>query len=387
MKKVTVICGTRPEGVKLYPLLAAMEREVWLETHLLISGQHPDPARELLSSLERIQRRELALLPTGGGLNMNFLFLFEGISRVLASERPDAVVVHGDTQTAFSGALSAFQLGIPVCHVEAGLRTYDFGAPFPEEYYRVSIDACASLLLAPTLDAREALLREGRKEERIFVTGNTVVDMLRLTEDADTSKTVSYTEEEKKAIAFASAEAPVCLLSLHRREHAVDADGILRAIARVMTAFPMLRILYMVYPTPNGRRTAELLSSCENVMLHPPLSVYAYHALLRQATMIVTDSGGVQEEAAALHIPTFVLRDRTERGEGLRAGGIRLIGTKEDAVVTALTEALNDPAILATMKHAENPYGDGHASEKIIIHMKAFLNGKKTVKSKALFTY
>ena len=280
------------------------------------------------------------------------------IRQVLEEAKPDVVLVHGDTSTALAAALAACYARVPVGHVEAGLRSGERWQPFPEEMDRRLVDALSSLHFAPTAHNREVLLREGFPAERVFVTGNTVVDALALTVRPDFSH---------PALDWALAGGRMLLLTAHRRESwGEPLRGAFRAVRRAVERFEDVRVLCSVHPNPAVRGDAEaILSGCERIRLLAPPYVFSFHNLLARTALAVTDSGGVQEEAAALGVPTLVLRERTERPEGVTAGVLRLVGTEESRVYAELCRLLTDEDALRDMRGRENPYGDGQAARRI----------------------
>ena len=281
----------------------------------------------------------------------------DGISETLKREMPDIVLVHGDTTTAFAASLACFYKGVPVGHVEAGLRTYDVRSPYPEEFNRRAIDITARWLFAPTRLSAENLLREGLKEDNIYITGNTAIDALEYTVDKDYSSPITDAASGKRII----------LLTAHRREsHGEALRGIFRAVRRIADESDDVMIVYPVHPNPAVRTAAEeILSGHERIMLTEPLDVIAFHNLMAKSFFIMTDSGGIQEEAPSLGKPVLVLRDVTERPEGVSAGTLRIVGTNEKSVYLACKNLLCNDAEYEKMSSAENPYGNGKASKRI----------------------
>ena len=289
---------------------------------------------------------DLAVMREGQSLADITSKIIGGMTEVLKNDRPDILLVHGDTSSAFSAALAAFYLGIPVGHVEAGLRTYDMTSPFPEEFNRRAVSLISTVDFAPTEAARDRLIAEGKSPDRVFVTGNTVVDALKYTavgEECD-GKTV--------------------LLTAHRRENLGEAmDNIFSAVGRIAEKYPDLKIVYPMHPNPVIRESVErALGEAENIDLREPLGLREFHSLLARSFLVMTDSGGVQEEAAALGKPCLVLRDTTERRE---SESLILVGTREDDIVSAFERLIDDKEYYDSIKNAPNPYGDGKASERI----------------------
>ncbi len=357
MRKILSVFGTRPEAIKMCPVTAELQKRKNIHSVVCTTGQH----KELLNGIDEAfgvnVHRNLSVFRPGQTLGALTASVLRGMESVLADEKPDAVLVHGDTTTAFAAGLAAFYAGIPVGHVEAGLRTYRLDAPFPEEYNRQVISRSAHWHFAPTETARRALLAEGVDEARIFVTGNTAIDAL------------AYTVSETFAhpLLSAAADRKLILLTAHRRESlGARMRGIFRAVARVANECSDLCIVYPMHPNPTVRALAnEVFTGCENVVLSEPLDVVTFHNLLARSYLVLTDSGGLQEEAPALSKPVLVLRDTTERGEGVTAGTLRLAGTDEAGVYHAICEVLRSPALYARMATAQNPYGDGRAAVRI----------------------
>ena len=357
MKKIMLIFGTRPEAIKMCPLVRALREKDDLQTVVCVTGQHRELLDSVLDTFSVTPDYDLAVMTNRQTLASLTERILHRVSEALEKEKPDAVLVHGDTASAFCAALASFYLKIPVCHVEAGLRTYDIHAPFPEELYREAISLIASLHFAPTAQAMENLLREGKDARCVFVTGNTAIDALRYTVRADFSHPILEKARGKRLI----------LLTAHRREnHGEPLKEALCAIRRVIEEQKDTLLIYPMHPSPAVRRVAnEALSGHPRICLSEPLDVLAFHNILSRAYLVLTDSGGIQEEAPALGKPVLVLRDVTERGEGVAAGTLRLLGTKEASVYHGFTELLTSSSAYQTMASAINPYGDGTASRKI----------------------
>ncbi len=357
MKRIMMIFGTRPEAIKMCPLLRVLRERDGFAVKVLNTGQHKELLQEALRVFEVTPDYDLGLMTEGQDLFDLTERSLGGIRSVLLEDRPDLVLVHGDTTTAFSAAPCAFYLGIPVGHVEAGLRTYDLSAPFPEEWNRRAIGVLAHYHFAPTEQSRAHLLREGVERERVCVTGNTAMDALRFTVREDFSHPYLNWMGKDRLI----------LLTAHRRENQGEPmRAVLRGIRRLAEEQRDIKILYPVHPSPTVRQIArEELSSCERIKLTEPLDPICFQNLLARAYFCVTDSGGIQEEAVGLRKPVLVLRDRTERPEGVLKGGARLIGRTEGSVYRGIRDLLETPALHAAMSNAGSPYGDGHASERI----------------------
>ena len=351
------VLGTRPEAIKMCPVIIELKKRKNVDLYVCITGQHREMLRSVLDIFGVRADCDLDIMKEGQSLADITKAVLDGISEVLEREKPDVVLVHGDTTTAFAASLACFYKKIPVGHVEAGLRTYDVYSPYPEEFNRRAIDITARYLFAPTRLSAENLLREGADKNSIFVTGNTAIDALRLT----------VREEYSSPITEAAAGKRIILLTAHRREsHGEALRGIFRAVRRIADEFDDVMIVYPVHPNPVVRAAAEeILSGHERIMLTEPLDVIAFHNLMAKSFFIMTDSGGIQEEAPSLGKPVLVLRDVTERPEGVEAGTLRIAGTDEEKVYLACKNLLCNDAEYAEMSSAENPYGDGKASRRI----------------------
>lgn len=351
------VLGTRPEAIKMCPVIIELEKRKNVDLYVCITGQHREMLRSVLDIFGVRADCDLDIMKEGQSLADITKAVLDGVSEVLEREKPDVVLVHGDTTTAFAASLACFYKNIPVGHVEAGLRTYDVYSPYPEEFNRRAIDITACYLFAPTKLSAENLLREGADKNSIFVTGNTAIDALRLT----------VREEYSSPITEAAAGKRIILLTAHRREsHGEALRGIFRAVRRIADEFDDVMIVYPVHPNPVVRKAAEeILSGHERIMLTEPLDVIVFHNLMAKSFFIMTDSGGIQEEAPSLGKPVLVLRDVTERPEGVEAGTLRIAGTDEEKVYLACKNLLCNDAEYAEMSSAENPYGDGEASRRI----------------------
>ena len=356
-KKILMVIGTRPEAIKMCPVARALAERRGVALRVCLTGQHPSMVRETLSLFGVTPHRDLAVMREGQDLFDLTEGVLMGLRDVLAEERPDLVLVHGDTMSAFAAALAAFYLRISIYHVEAGLRTYDLSAPFPEEWNRRAIGFLAAHHFAPTERARENLLREGVSADRITVTGNTGIDALATTVRREFSHPDLAWSEGRRLI----------LLTAHRRESLGEPmRAALRGIRRILTEREDVRLLYPVHPNPAvGEVARQILGDCPRARLTPPLDVLDFHNILARCHLVLTDSGGIQEEAAALHKPLLVLRNTTERREGLDAGTMRLIGTGEGSVYRGVEELLSNDALYHAMANAKNPFGDGHAASRI----------------------
>lgn len=357
MKKILLVIGTRPEAIKMCPLLPALS-DVGLSPVLCVSGQHGALLWEVLSLFSVTPAYDLGLSRRAGeGLSSFAGGVMTALDSLLAEEKPDLVLVHGDTLTALAAAEGAFLSRIPVGHVEAGLRTGDLCAPFPEEHARVQIDRFASYLFAPTEAAKQNLLREGRAESDILVSGNTGVDAMRL----------FYRPAFSHPVLDFARERRLLLLTLHRRESQGESmRAMLRAVRRICEAFPDVCVFFPCHPNPAVRSIAEEeLGGAPRVLLSDAIDALTFQNILARAYLVLTDSGGVQEEAPYFGVPVLVLRERTERVEGVAAGVLRVVGTGEEEIVSAATQLLSDENAYRQMARARTPFGDGYAAVRI----------------------
>lgn len=371
MKKVMLIFGTRPEAIKMCPVVLALQARPELKTLVCVTGQHKQMLKQVLDAFSIAPDYDLAIMKERQTLFDITRNILGSIGEVLEQEQPDLVLVHGDTTTTFAAALACFYLQIPVGHVEAGLRTHDLYAPFPEEFNRKATSIVASLNFAPTELAKQNLLAEGYDPASIYVTGNTAIDALKTTVRHD------YHDEVTDWL----GESRLILLTAHRRENLGEPmRQIFRAIARIARKFPDVKVVYPVHMNPAVREPAnEILGDCANVRLIEPLDVLAFHNLMARSYLILTDSGGIQEEAPSLGKPVLVLRDVTERPEGIDAGTLKLVGTDEERVYAESVRLLTDANVYAKMSGAKNPYGDGLASERIASAVCAWQNTHRKV--------
>jgi len=358
MKRVMIVFGTRPEAIKMCPLVKEFYESQAFHTVVCITGQHRQMLSQVLECFQVTPDYNLDIMKKDQTLFDITIDILNGMRAVLEKEKPDVVLVHGDTTTTFATALAAFYLNIPVGHVEAGLRTYNLQAPFPEEFNRQAVGVTASWHFAPTETARENLLREGKKENTIYVTGNTVIDALK------TSIKKDYTHP---VLEWAKGYRMV-LLTAHRRESLGEPlYQIFRGIKRVLDEFENVRLIYPIHMNPQVRQTAEeVFGAHKQVRLMEPLGVLDFHNFINQAEIVLTDSGGIQEEAPSLGKPVLVLRETTERPEGVAAGTLKLVGTQEDNIYREFRSLLTDQQEYDRMSHTSNPYGDGKACRRIV---------------------
>ena len=357
MKKIMLVFGTRPEAIKMCPLVLELRGRGSFETVVCVTGQHREMLDSVLQAFGVTPDRDLSIMDVNQTLFDVTQKVMSGIRDVLAAERPDAVLVHGDTTTTFAAAVACFYAGVPVGHVEAGLRTYNTRSPFPEEFNRQAVDIITDFSFAPTETSRANLLREGKRPETIFVTGNTGIDALRTTVRDD------FTHPD---LEWASGSRLV-MLTAHRRENLGEPmRRIFRAIRRVVDEFPDIKVVYPVHMNPPVVQAAESeFGDHPQFRLIRPLDVLPFHNFLARSFLILTDSGGIQEEAPSLGKPVLVLRDTTERPEGVEAGTLKLVGTGEEEVFGGFKSLITDKTLYDAMSKASNPYGDGYSSKRI----------------------
>lgn len=355
MKKILVAFGTRPEAIKLSPLILALKKEKEFSVFICHSGQHKTLCDDVLDFFGITEDLNLKICEKGSTVSDMTANALLSYTEAIISSEADAVIVHGDTSTAFACALAAFYLKVPIIHVEAGLRSADLFSPFPEEWNRVAIDILSDYCFAPTEDAERNLLENGKKENGIFCVGNTVTDALKYTV-TDSYKS-DLLEEGKRLVLFTS----------HRRENiGMPMINICNAVKRIAEEFSDTRIICPMHPNPAVRSViVPLLSGIENIILSEPLPLFDFHNLLSRSYLVMSDSGGVQEEASTLGIPMLIMRDRTERTEGCKKGIIRLAGTDTASVYNQAKRILTDKAEYERMKSSAYSYGDGNASSRI----------------------
>ncbi|WP_128003284.1 non-hydrolyzing UDP-N-acetylglucosamine 2-epimerase [Piscinibacter defluvii] len=364
--KVLTVFGTRPEAIKMAPLVKHLEAVPGIESRVCVTAQHRQMLDQVLELFEIRPDHDLDLMRPGQDLTSITCEILQSIRGVYAAEQPDIVLVHGDTTTTFAASLAAFYQRIAVGHVEAGLRTGDLYAPWPEEANRRLTGALAQLHFAPTATSRENLLRENVPDERIVVTGNTVIDAL-LAVRGKLEQSAALSAPLAGRFPFLRPAAPLLLITGHRRENFGSGfERICAAIAQLARRHPSLDLVYPVHMNPNVREpVGRLLGGIGNVHLIEPLDYLPFVYLMSRATVILTDSGGIQEEAPSLGKPVLVMRDTTERPEAVAAGTVRLVGTDTLRIVDGVTGLLDDPEDYRRMSVAHNPYGDGHACKRI----------------------
>ena len=357
-KKIMLVFGTRPEAIKMCPLVNELKaRPDEFQTVVCVTGQHREMLDQVLRVFNVKPDHDLAIMKPGQTLFDITSDVLLRIRKVMEYEEPDAILVHGDTTTSFAAALAAFYLQIPVGHVEAGLRTHDLYSPWPEEFNRQAVDVISNWYFAPTETSRQNLLDEAKPDERIFVTGNTGIDALKTTvQESYYHPDLEWAEGSR-----------LILVTAHRRENlGKPMHRMFRAIRRVMEERPDTKAIYPIHMNPQVRKAAhEELDGFDRLRIIDPLEVVDFHNFMAKSYLILTDSGGIQEEAPSLGKPVLVMRDTTERPEGVRAGALRLVGTEEDTIYREFSRLLDDPAEYESMSHASNPYGDGYASDRI----------------------
>lgn len=357
MKKVMLVFGTRPEAIKMCPVVKELRKRKELQTVVCVTGQHREMLRQVLEVFQVVPDYDLNIMKEKQTLFEITSSILLRIKKVLEIEKPDVVLVHGDTSTSFAAALACFYLQVPVGHVEAGLRTYNLKSPFPEEFNRQAVSLVADYNFAPTELAKQNLLKEGRKEKSIIVTGNTAIDALRTTVRGD------YRHKELDW----AADSRLIMITAHRRENlGKPMHRMFRAIRRILEEHEDVKAIYPIHMNPAVRETAqEVFGAFDRIHIIEPLDVLDFHNFLARSYLILTDSGGIQEEAPSLGKPVLVMRDTTERPEGIEAGTLRLVGTEEESIYQNFKQLLEEESAYKKMSMASNPYGDGHASKRI----------------------
>ncbi|MFW3538312.1 non-hydrolyzing UDP-N-acetylglucosamine 2-epimerase [Vagococcus fluvialis] len=358
MKKVMLIFGTRPEAIKMGPLVKELEKHHDLETIVCVTGQHREMLDQVLSIFNIVPQYDLEIMKHKQDLFDVTINILEKLKPVLEKEKPDMVLVHGDTSTTYAAGLASFYLRIPVGHVEAGLRTHNIYSPYPEEFNRQSVGLFSALNFAPTKKAAQNLLDEGKAASSIYVTGNTAIDALKTTVREDyTSPIIEWAKKSK-----------LIVLTAHRREnYGKPMRHMFQAIKRIVDEHDDIKVVYPIHMNPMIKELAdEIFAETKRVKIIPPMEVVDFHNLLAQSHIILTDSGGIQEEAPSLGKPVLVMRDTTERPEGIEAGTLKLVGTDEEVIYEHFKELLENQVLYKKMSEASNPYGDGTASEQIV---------------------
>lgn len=357
MRKVMMVFGTRPEAIKMCPLVNELKGRNTIQTIVCVTGQHRQMLDQVLETFQVIPDYDLSIMKDRQTLFDVTTNILNRIREVLEKEKPDVVLIHGDTSTTFVTALACFYLQIPVGHVEAGLRTYNIYSPYPEEFNRQAVSIISAYNFAPTELSRQNLIREGKNPSSIYVTGNTAIDALKTTVRAD------YHHEQ---LDWAKGSRLI-MITAHRRENLGEPmKHMFRAIRRVCDEHLDVKVIYPIHMNPVVRETAnKILGGDKRIRIIEPLDVLDFHNFLAHSYMILTDSGGIQEEAPSLGKPVLVMRDTTERPEGIAAGTLKLVGTDEKMIYKAFKQLLEDPDEYARMSEASNPYGDGFACKRI----------------------
>ena len=357
MKKVMLVFGTRPEAIKMCPLVNELKTRKEIETVVCVTGQHRQMLDQVLEAFSVVPDYDLSVMKDRQTLFDVTVNIMNRIREVLETVRPDVVLVHGDTSTTFVTALACYYLQIPVGHVEAGLRTYNIYSPYPEEFNRQAVGIIAAYHFAPTELSKKNLLKEGKKPETIYVTGNTAIDALKTTVRKDYTHPVLEWAKDSRLI----------MITAHRRENLGEPmKHMFRAIRRVCDEHPDIKAVYPIHMNPAVRETAQaILGDDERIRIIEPLDVLDFHNFLARSYLILTDSGGIQEEAPSLGKPVLVMRDTTERPEGIAAGTLKLVGTDEGTIYENFKMLLEDQEAYRKMSTASNPYGDGFASKRI----------------------
>lgn len=357
MKKIMLVFGTRPEAIKMCPLVNELKARKNLETVVCVTGQHRQMLDQVLKAFSVVPDYDLSIMKDRQTLFDVTTNILNKIKEVLEKVKPDVVLVHGDTSTTFVTALACFYLQIPVGHVEAGLRTYNIYSPYPEEFNRQAVGILAAYNFAPTEMSKNNLLKEGKRPESIFVTGNTAIDALKTTVRKD------YTHPE---LEWAEGSRLI-MITAHRRENLGEPmKHMFRAIKRVCDEHPDVKAIYPIHMNPVVRETADqILGGDDRIHIIEPLDVLDFHNFLSRSYLILTDSGGIQEEAPSLGKPVLVMRDTTERPEGIAAGTLKLVGTDEEVIYNHFKLLLEDKDEYEKMSKASNPYGDGFACKRI----------------------
>lgn len=356
--KVISIFGTRPEAIKMAPVVKELEKRKEIKSIVCVTAQHREMLDQVLETFEITPDYDLDIMKQGQSLSDITSRVLYGLEEILKKENPDIILVHGDTTTTFAGALAAFYNQVDIGHVEAGLRTYDKYSPFPEEMNRQMVDCMTDMYFAPTSLSKDNLLKQNIDENKIYVTGNTAIDAMKTTVEKDYSNDILEWVGKDRMI----------LLTAHRRENLGDPmRRIFKAIKRVVDETSDVKVVYPIHLNPKVREVAkEVFGNTTRIKLIEPLEVFDFHNFQNKSYIILTDSGGIQEEAPSLGKPVLVLRDTTERPEGIEAGTLKLVGTDEDRVYKETMNLLNNKNDYNKMSKASNPYGDGYASKRIV---------------------
>lgn len=358
MIKVMTIFGTRPEAIKMAPLIKELEKRNEIESIVCVTAQHREMLDQVLNVFNIKPNYDLNIMKHGQTLSDITSKVLLGLEKIMIDEKPDIVLVHGDTTTTFAGALAAFYNRIPIGHVEAGLRTWNKYSPFPEEMNRQMVDCVTDMYFAPTDVSKQNLLLQNIDESKIYVTGNTAIDAMKYTINNDyTNELFDWLGDDK-----------LILLTAHRRENlGKPMSNIFRAVKRLVNDIPNIKVIYPIHLNPNIRKIAnEIIGDNDKIKIIEPLEVVDFHNFINKSYIILSDSGGIQEEAPSLGKPVLVLRDTTERPEGIEAGTLKLVGTEEDTIYEEAKQLILNKQNYLKMSNAKNPYGDGFSSEKIV---------------------
>ncbi len=356
MKKLMFVFGTRPEFIKIYPIIVEAKQN-GNEVIIVNTGQHKEMVNSLLKHFELDVNYDLRIMDKCNSLADILSYSLTGIDLIIKKEKPDVVLVHGDTSTTLAGALGTFYNNIELAHIEAGLRTYNIRSPYPEESNRQIVGMLADYHFAPTETSKNNLLKEGKNPDKIHVVGNSAIDMLKYTIKENYDNQILNWQPDKKLI----------LLTAHRRENISDLENVFKAINQVAETYKdEYKIVYPIHMNPLIKAKADIYLTSGNIKIVDPLDTVDFHNIMNHAYLILTDSGGIQEEAPSLGIPVLVLRDTTERPEGVEAGTLQLIGTRYNAIVEAVTFILENEEQYQKMCGAKNPYGNGDTSNQII---------------------
>lgn len=358
MKKIMVVFGTRPEAIKMCPVIKELKKYKDITTRVCVTGQHREMLDKVLNTFKIEPDYNLSIMKDSQTLFDITVSILDKLKIILEKEKPDIVLVHGDTSTTFVTSLACFYLKISIGHVEAGLRTNNIYSPYPEEFNRQAVSIIAKFNFAPTEKAKQNLINEGRNKDTIFVTGNTVIDALKTTVNRNYQHPLLEWAKDSRLI----------LLTAHRRENLGEPlRHMFRAISKIVNEFPNIKVLYPIHMNPQIRDIAqEVLGHHDRIKIIEPLDVLDFHNFMAHSYLVLTDSGGIQEEAPSLGIPVLVMRDTTERPEGLEAGTLKLVGTNEKNIYKEIRNLLLNPCEYNKMSMASNPYGDGKASERIV---------------------
>jgi len=370
MIKIISVFGTRPDTIKMAPLVNLIDKDEKINHIVCVTGQHREMVNEILEIFNITAKYNLDVMKDGQSLEYVTSSILMKISDVLDKEKPDMILVHGDTNTCFSAALAAFYKKIPIGHVEAGLRTGDMFSPYPEEFVRRTVDSISTLYFSPTKNNADNLIKENVDKKRIYITGNTVIDTLQ------TTVKKGYTFKEPLLNMIDYQRKRVIPITAHRRENiGVNLENICNAIKHLASIYSDIHFVYTVHPNPAVRNTVNrILDGIDNISLLPPLVFTDLHNLMARAYFVLTDSGGLQEEAPSLGVPVLVLRKETERPEAVEAGTVKLTGVEYLDIIRDAKMLFDDKIVYEKMSNAINPYGDGKASQRILNAIKEYFN-------------